>query len=76
MLHPVLEAVFHAFEEAGIRWCLLRTPSPCHAKCPQACGNHGGSGGMSTHALYPLEKGDDLSLNIQLQCHLNRWRNC
>ncbi|PYV30539.1 MAG: hypothetical protein DMG09_27350 [Acidobacteria bacterium] len=27
MLHPVLEAVFLAFEEAGVRWCLLRTPA-------------------------------------------------
>jgi thymidylate kinase len=26
MLHPVLEDLFRAFEEAGIRWCLLRLP--------------------------------------------------
>ena len=26
MLHPVLETVFHAFEQAGARWCLLRVP--------------------------------------------------
>ena len=26
MLHPVLDSVFHAFEEAGVRWCLLRVP--------------------------------------------------
>ena len=25
-LHPVLEAVFHAFDKAGVRWCLLRAP--------------------------------------------------
>jgi thymidylate kinase len=26
MLHPVLETVFQAFEEAGVCWCLLRVP--------------------------------------------------
>jgi thymidylate kinase len=27
MMHRVLENVFQAFEEAGVRWCLLRTPA-------------------------------------------------
>lgn len=27
MPHPMLEAGFHALEQAGIRWCLLRLPS-------------------------------------------------
>jgi len=27
MVHPVLDAVFHAFEESGVCWCLLRLPS-------------------------------------------------
>src|SRR5438093_307669 len=27
MLHPVLEAAFHAFEAAGVHWCLLRLPA-------------------------------------------------
>ena len=27
MLHPLLEAVFEALDEAGVTWCLLRLPS-------------------------------------------------
>jgi thymidylate kinase len=27
VFHPLLEAVFCAFEQAGVRWCLLRVPS-------------------------------------------------
>ena len=26
MRHLVLDTVFHAFNEAGVRWCLLRVP--------------------------------------------------
>ena len=31
MLHPVLASVFEAFEQARVRWCLLRNPTPANA---------------------------------------------